>query len=63
MSFVNASPVPITLADGRMVGPDEPVGRIDPKDETNRRHIEAGRLIEVKAKNTSRPKSAEKEKE
>ena len=63
MSFVNTSLNPITLGDGRTIGPDDPVGRIDPKNEINRRHIEAGRPIEVKAKNTRRPKSAEKEKE
>ncbi len=50
MSFRTLSPVPITLGDGRSVGPDEPVGRIDPKNPTNARHIAAGRLIEVKPK-------------
>lgn len=60
MSFVNTSLNPITLGDGRTIGPDDPVGRIDPKNEINRRHIEAGRLTEVKAKSQS--KSAEKEK-
>lgn len=54
MSYRTLSPVPITLGDGRSVGPDEPVGRIDPKDPRNARLIRAGRLIEVKPK--SKPK-------
>ncbi len=51
MSYVSTSVVPLTLGDGRMVGPDDSVGRIDPENETNRRLIESGRLLEVKAKN------------
>lgn len=56
MSYINASAVPLTLGEGRTIGPDDPVGRIDPKNETNRRHLEAGRLIEVKAKRTTQSK-------
>lgn len=57
MSYASTSPNPITLGDGRMVAFGEPVGRLDAKNETNRRLIEAGTLIEIKPK----PKSKSQE--
>lgn len=54
MSYVIASPIPITLGEGRTVAPGEAVGQIDPDHKTNRRHIEAGRLLEVKAKKAAK---------
>lgn len=50
MSWMAFGAVPVHLGDGRTLAPGDSISRLDTKNETNRRHIAAGRLVEQKAK-------------
>lgn len=47
MSYMAAGPVPVHTGEGKTLAGGETAGAdFDPEDETNRRHIAAGRLVE-----------------